>query len=156
MQLIIVSFKEFNNWEAITPKMYPALKTFIGGEYTRQILAMQICNTAGQMGYTPQHQNMYTILGDNEDEDTTATDTTITNVAALTTVSTITASNTVQKSIINAINQLNENQAALIQQMAAMSLHSNHTLPPDQINAPPIQQLTISAQVPYQAYLNTG
>ncbi len=38
---------EFDNWEAITSKTYPALKTFIAVQYTRRILAQQLCNTAG-------------------------------------------------------------------------------------------------------------
>ena len=58
MQSSIFPMKEFYDWEAITPKTYPALKTFIGGAYTRRILAMQLRNTAGQMGYTAQNQNM--------------------------------------------------------------------------------------------------
>ena len=51
--------------------------------------------------------------------------------------------------VINAISQLNANQAALIQQMAAMSVHNNHTVPPAQITVPPIQQHTIKTQAPY-------
>ena len=101
------------------------------------------------MGYTTQNQNMYTILGDDNDDDTTATDNTITNVATLTTGSTITASNTIHESVINAINQLNKNQAALIQKMAAMSVHNNHTIPPAQITIPHTQQLIIPTQMPY-------
>jgi hypothetical protein len=56
MQSSIFPLKEFDDWEAITPKMYPALKTFIMAAYTCQMLAMQLHNTAGQMGYTPQNQ----------------------------------------------------------------------------------------------------
>jgi hypothetical protein len=37
------------------------------------MLAMQLRNTVGQMGYAPQNQNMYNIFGDNDD--TTATKT---------------------------------------------------------------------------------
>ena len=62
MQASIFPLKEFDDWEAITPKSYPALKIFIGGAYTRHIWAQQLCNTAGQMGYTTQNNNMYTIL----------------------------------------------------------------------------------------------
>ena len=107
---------------------------------------------AGQMGYTTMNQNMYASLGDNDDEDTTATDNTITNVAALKTGGSITTSNTIHELVIDAINQLNANQAALVQQMAAMLLtNHNHTLPPAQITVPvpPMQQLTIPMQVPY-------
>ncbi len=103
----------------------------------RRILAQQLHNMAGQMGYTTMNQNIYTILGNNNDDDTTATDTMIMNLAALTTGSTITAANTVHELVINAINQLNANQAALVQQMAAMLLtNHNYTLPPAQITVP--------------------
>jgi hypothetical protein len=100
--------------------MHPALKTFIGGEFTRRILAQQLRNTAGQMGYTIQNNNLYTILGDDNNDDTTATDTTLTNVAeldvaALSTGNAMAAANSVHELVINAINQLNANQAALVQ-----------------------------------------
>jgi hypothetical protein len=137
MQANIFPLKEFDDWEAITPKTYPALKIFIGGAYTRSILVQQLRNTAGQMGYTTMNQNMYASLGDDDDDDTTATDNTITNVAALTTESSITAANTVHQLVINAVNLLNANQAALVQQMAAMLLtNHNRTLPPAQITVP--------------------
>jgi hypothetical protein len=89
---------------------------------------------------------MYTILGDDDDDNTTATDTTITNVAALNMAAlnmaallagnAMTAANTVHKSVINSINQLNPNQAALLQKMASLSLNNQHTQPPTQITVP--------------------
>jgi hypothetical protein len=54
MQASIFPMKEFDDWEAVTPKTYPALKTFIAAAYTRRILSQQFRNTAGQMGYAPQ------------------------------------------------------------------------------------------------------
>ena len=39
MQASIFPMKEFNDWEAITPKTYPALKTFIAAAYRRRILS---------------------------------------------------------------------------------------------------------------------
>jgi hypothetical protein len=103
-------------------------------------LAQQLLNTAGQMGYTMQNNNMYTILADDEDDDTTATDTTLTNVAALNMAALFTGNamataNFVHESVINAINQLNANQVALVQQMAAMLLNNNLG-PPAQITVP--------------------
>jgi hypothetical protein len=71
MQSSIFPLKEFDDWEAITPKTYPALKTFIRAAYTRHILAMQLHNMAGKMGYTPQNHNLYNTFGNNDD--TTAT-----------------------------------------------------------------------------------
>ena len=46
MQSSIFPLKKIYDWEAITPKTYPALKTFIGGAYTQHILAMQLLKTA--------------------------------------------------------------------------------------------------------------
>ena len=68
---------------------------------------------------------MYTILADNNNDDMTETDTTLKNVenlniAALSTVNAMATANSVHELVINAINQLNTNQAALVQQMAAM------------------------------------
>ena len=106
MQARIIPLKEFENWEAITPKTYTTLTTFIAGVYTRRILAQQLHNTAGQMGYTQQN-NMYTILGDNNNDDTTETDTTLThaatmNAATLLTGSALAAATTVHELVINA------------------------------------------------------
>ena len=58
MQSSIFPLKEFENWEAISPKTYPDLKTFIGRAYAHRILAMQLRNIAGQMGYTTQNQSI--------------------------------------------------------------------------------------------------
>ena len=44
MQASIFPMREFNNWEAITPKTYPAHKTFIAAAYTRHILSQQLPN----------------------------------------------------------------------------------------------------------------
>ncbi len=50
MQSNIFPLKEFDTWETITPKMYPALKTFIHEAYTRRLTAMKLRNTAGLQG----------------------------------------------------------------------------------------------------------
>jgi hypothetical protein len=47
MQSNIFPLKEFDTWEMITPKTYPAFKTFIHKVYTCRLTAMQLCNTAG-------------------------------------------------------------------------------------------------------------
>jgi hypothetical protein len=77
------------------------------------------------------------------------------NAATLSTGNAMAAANSVHESVINAINQLNANQAALVQKIAAMSLNNN-TRPPTQITVPvppmqqsQMQQLTIPMQVPY-------
>jgi hypothetical protein len=134
MQENIFPLKEFKDWEEITPKTYTALKTFIAGAFMRQILAQQLRNTAGQMGYAPQN-NMYTILGDDDNDDKTATDTMLThtammNAATTSTGNATTAATSLHESGINAINQLNANQALMVQQMAALSLSLNNAQRP--------------------------
>ncbi len=106
------------------------------------------------MGYAPQN-NMYTILGDDNDDDTTATDTTLThtammNAAAISTGNATTAAASLHETVINAINQLNANQASMVQQMAALLLN-NAQRPPAQIivPAPQMQQPMIPTQMPY-------
>jgi hypothetical protein len=100
MQASIFPLKKFDNWEAVTPKTYPALKTFMVAAYTRCVLAQQLCNTAGQQGYVPTSHNMYNVFADKEDTDTTAT--AMTNIAAVMTGSTITG--TIPALVANAIN----------------------------------------------------
>jgi hypothetical protein len=145
MQVSIFPLKEFDNWEALTPKTYPTLKTFIAVAYTRRILAQQLRITAGQQGYAPPSHNMYNMFANKDNTDTTATATM--NIAALTTGSTITA--TIPVLVENAINQLSTNQTALMNQMAAMLYTNVPPPPPNQQYQPPIQQLTIPVQQPF-------
>ena len=163
MQTCIFPMKEFNDWEAVTPKTYPALKTFIAAAYTRHILSQQLCNTAGPIGYAPQTHNMYAALDDDEDA-TTATDgiTTTLNVVAMTTGSTLTGAQAtaVCESIANAINQLSANQTALmtqISQITAMSLTQRPQAPSFQtMQAPPIQQIAIRSIQPFTGTVTGG
>ena len=142
IQASIFPLKEFDDWEAITPKMYPALKTFIAAAYMRCILSQQLQNTAGQMGYVPQNHKMYTVL--DADDITTATE-------GITTGSTLTAAQAtvIPESVVNAINQLSANQAALMSQIAAMNLNYSVPTHATQQFAPPIQQLAVSAMQPF-------
>ncbi len=124
---------------------YPALKTFIAAAYTRRILAQQLRNNAGQQGYAPTSHNMYNVFAKEDNTDTTAT--TMTNIAALMTEGTITA--TIPDSLVaNAINQLSTNKTALMNQMAAM-LYANVPPPPTLQYQPPIQQLTVPVKQPF-------
>jgi hypothetical protein len=87
---------------------------------------------------------MYNVFADKDNTDTTVTKTT--NIAALMTGSTITA--TIPELVANTINQLSTNQTALMNQMAAM-LYANVPPPPNQHYQPPILQLTIPVQQPF-------
>jgi hypothetical protein len=132
MQASIFLLKEFNDWEGFTPKSYPALKTFIVVVYTRCILVQQLRNTARQQGYMPTSHNMYNVFADKDNTDTTATATT--NIAALKTGSTITA--TIPELVASAINnQLSANQTALMNQIAAI-LYPNVPPPPSKPKVP--------------------
>jgi hypothetical protein len=87
---------------------------------------------------------MYNVFANKDDTDTTAT--AMTNIAALTTRSTITA--TIPELVANTINQLSTNQTVLMNHMATMS-YANFPPPPNQQYQPPIQQLTIPLQQPF-------
>ncbi len=145
MQSNIFPLKEFDTWETITPKMYPALKTFIHEAYTHCLMAMQLRKTAGLQGYAPNNnQNMYNVFGDgyNTDSGTKGTVGTppapITQTAAITTGSTLgnTYRATNPLEISNAIKQLAANQTAIMNQMAAMSFNPPppHHKPKQQLN----------------------
>ncbi len=132
MQSGIFPLKEFNTWDAITPKTYPALKTFIHEAYTRRLTALQLRNTTGRQGYVPNNnQNTYNVLNEGYDTDsgtkgTGATQTApITQTAAMTMESTLgnTYGATIPSEISNAINQLAANQTAIMTQMAAGMVH---------------------------------
>jgi hypothetical protein len=51
IQANISPLKEFNTWKAMTPKTYPALKTFIHKAYSRHLTAMALRSTSGQNEY---------------------------------------------------------------------------------------------------------
>jgi hypothetical protein len=155
MQSGIFLLKEFDTWDAITPKTYPALKMFIHKAYTRCLMALQLRNTPSQQGYVPNNnQNMYNVLNEGYDADSgtkrtgTMQTAPITQTAAMTMGSTLgnTYGATIPSEISNAINQLAANQTAIMTQMAAMSVNPP---PPPQTQAaanhhvPPIQQLNI-------------
>ncbi len=144
MQASIFPSMEFNDWEAITPKTYLALKTFIVAVYTRCILAQQLCSTAGQQGCTPTSHNMYNVFTNKDDTDTMAT--TMTNIVALMAGSTIMG--TIPELVPNANNQLSANHTALMIQMAMM-LYANVSTDPNLQYQPPIQQLTIPVHQPF-------
>jgi hypothetical protein len=72
MQASIFPLKEFNNYETVTPKTYPALKTFIAVVYMRRIQVQQLCNTVGQWGFAPTSHNMYNVFADKDNTDTTS------------------------------------------------------------------------------------
>jgi hypothetical protein len=54
LQANIFPLKEFDAWEAVTPKTYPSLKMFIHAAYGRRLTALALRSTSGQNGYANQ------------------------------------------------------------------------------------------------------
>jgi hypothetical protein len=89
-------------------------------------------------------QNAFAALGEESDEDDNDVQTVITQMAALTSQSQLTATTTAktQASVAAAINQLAANQQAMQQQFAAFTTQRNTTYQP-RTPTPPITQFTI-------------
>ncbi len=133
--------RDFEDWDRKTAsdKIWTNLKTFVQECYTRHLNTTNI--TAGLQGYV---QNAFAALGEESDKDDDNVQTVITQMAALTTQSQLTATTTAetQASVAAAINQLAANQQVMKQQFAAFTTQQNTT---DQARtpAPPITQFTL-------------
>ncbi len=131
--------REFEMWDAMKVKTYPALKTFIHEAYTRGLNRMELRNTSSTSDYAPA-QNMYRLLDLGNDNDS-ATDITVAMQVAVaaTGTGTLAASllgqgtaaksgihpgllTAINQSIAPAFNQVVQNQSILQSQIAAMSL----------------------------------
>ena len=135
--------RDFEDWDRkiASDKIWTNLKMFIQEAYTRRLNATSI--TTGAHGYV---QNAYAALAaESEDEDDDV-HTVITQMAALTTQSQLTASTAAETnaSVTAAMNQLAANQQVMQQQFAAFTATCNTTYQPTLPAAPPpMQQLTI-------------
>jgi hypothetical protein len=111
IQANIFPLKEFDTWEATTPKTYPAIKTFIHKAYSCHLMAIAFCSTSGQNVYA--YQTIYNVLEAGIDEDTNDdTVTTIMQTAALTALTGITtpsSKTSISAKVAAAINQLSAN-----------------------------------------------
>jgi hypothetical protein len=156
--------KEFDSWEAVTPKSYPTLKTFIHAAYGRRLTVLALCSTSVQNRYA--NQMMCKVLEDGDDDDTNDdTVTTITQTDAGTTGGTTPSGGTVNSAgVAAAINQLSANQTAIMSQMAAATaqMAALSVVPPpaqntrayaprNQFYVPPIQQVSVPMQQPFSA-----
>jgi hypothetical protein len=158
--------QEFEMWDTMMVKTYPALKTFIHKAYTCRLKAMELCNMSSTSGYAPA-QNMYHML-DLGNDDHTATDITMAMQVAVaaTGTGTLAASfwgqgpaatsgihpgllTAINQSIAPAFNQVVQNQSVLQSQIAAMSLAHPPPAQPAYV-APPIQQVAFLMQQPFQ------
>ena len=154
--------QDLETWDAVTPKTYPALKTFFHEAYNRRLNAIDLQNTSGALGYAPA-QNMYNVLDYGNDDDSTTDGSMITAVQPPA-VSTEVASSlgggqsmansamqqglmaAINQSIAPAFNQVVQNQTALQQQIAALSVAQTHPV----AQAHPVQQVAFPMQQPIQ------
>ncbi len=151
IQSNISPLKEFDAWEAIALKTYPALKTFMHEICGCRLTAMALHSTTDQNGYS--NQTMYNVFAkENENESDDNTVTTITQTAALTATpsSTGTAKGTaVSAPVAAAINQLSNNQTTMMAQMALLTMappmapHTQAFVPCEIFHVPPIQQIVV-------------
>jgi hypothetical protein len=146
----IFPMHEFEDREAMPNKTWPIMKAFVHGAYVWQLVATNLCNTAGQQGYIQPAQNMYNVLNTNDSSNDAMT---VTHTAAAATTRS-TLGNTYQTQAIpqdlaTAINVITANQhslhqhiAPLMQQMAAMSFQAQQpNLAHQPTQVPPIQHL---------------
>jgi hypothetical protein len=164
LQANIFLLKEFDAWDAVIPKSYPTLKTFIHAAYGHRLTALALCSTSGQNGYA--NQMMYNLLEDRNDDDTNndiVTTITQTDVVA-TGDATPSGGTTISAKVAAAINQLSANQTAIMSQMAAATaqMAALSVVPPPAQNTrayapckqfyiPPIQQVAVPMQQPFSA-----
>jgi hypothetical protein len=166
IQANIFPLEEFDSWEAMTPKTYPALKTFIHEAYSNGLTVMALCSTSGQNGYG--HQTIYNVMeagiDDNTDNDMV---TSITQTAAFTAATgnmTPSSRRDISAKVAAAINHFSANQTAIMSQMtatsaqkAAMSFvpplaqHTHAFVPHEPFSVLPIQQVAVPMQRPFAA-----
>jgi hypothetical protein len=133
----IFPMREFNMWENMTVKTYPALKTFIYETYSRCLNLMELHNTPSSLGYTMPAHNMYHVLDMGKDDNSIANNTTVATVVVAVAASMMASSfvqgtaassmhpgltATINQSIAPAFNQVMQNQLILQNQIAAMSM----------------------------------
>jgi hypothetical protein len=136
--------RDFEEWDRkiAADKIWINLKPFIQEAFQRRLNATS--NTSGQHGYV---QNAFAVLEESDDDEDADVATVITQMAALTTQSQLTAASTAAttSSVTAAINQLNSNQQTMMQQMAtyanantARNLPAAHNPPLTHFNIPTI------------------
>ncbi len=149
--------QEFETWDAVMLKTYPALKSFFHEAYNRKLNPLDLQTTSSALGYTPTH-NMYNVLGI-EDKDSDTVGSMAMQYAAAAADGATTACSTlgdtfaasgippgliaaINQSIAEAFNQVIQNQNVLQHKIAAMLLNQTSPLqaPPAYVQ-PPIQQV---------------
>jgi hypothetical protein len=157
---------EFETWDAVTLKTYPALKTFFHKAYNRKLNSLDLQTTSSALSYAPTH-NMYNVLGIKDEDSNTVGSTATQYATAAAGVATTTCSTlgdtfaasgihpgliaAINQSIAPAFNQVVQNQNVLQHQIAAMSLNQTPPLqaPPAYVQ-PPVQQVAFPMPQSYQ------
>ncbi len=161
----IFPLKEFDTWEAMATKMYPALKTFFQEAYGCCLTAIKLRSMTGQNGYTNNNTyNAFETNNNNTNDDTITKSAMVPQTAAEATSSLGTSPCTNfagNAEIAAAINQLSANQTAIMSQMAAMSFAPATTQATrgasNTFQVTPIQQLAIPLQQHFpQGKFNAG
>jgi hypothetical protein len=142
---------DFEDWDQKPSgdRIWINLKTFVQECYTRRLNASSI--TSGAHGNV---QNAFNVLQEESKEEDDDMQTVITQMAALTTQSQLTATTMAETSalVAVAINQLNANQQAMQQQFAAFTTQRNTTYQP----APAMQPSIMQFSIPNLATFNTA
>jgi hypothetical protein len=162
----IFLMREFNTWETMTVKTYPALKTFIHKVYSHHLNSMELQNTSSSLGYTAPTHNMYNVLGNGDDNNDSATDITVATIAGAAMIQSTIGQGTaagsihsdllaaINQSIAPAFNQVIQNQTVPQNQIAAMSMAQPPPMQPpltQQYMALPIPHVAFPMQHPFQA-----
>ena len=123
----ILPTKDYDDWEDVTVKSWPIMKTFFHKRYTKRLTALSMNATAGKHGYTSNNQ--YGLFNMMQENDSTSTEGTTSVIAAATTtqppppISTMgnTYATNTSPEVTTAIAQLMANQTAMMSQMASLS-----------------------------------
>lgn len=146
--------REFETWEAVTPKTWPALKLHVQGAFQRKLVANSMRATSGAMGYAPNHNAYNAFVGDDDSSvDTAHTAATVTGVGTTgSTLGSTYQASAVPAEVAAALQTLAASQQALTQQMAAMS-HNPGTA----YRAPPAGNTFVAPTLPnYVGYHGGG
>ena len=122
LQAGIFPTREFEAWDAVVGKTWPALKTFVQAAFQRRLVATGLRNTSGQQGYAA-NQNAFQAF---ETHDDSSVDTTTTIIAPTANTSGSTLGQTYQAATVPdelaaAIRTIADNQQALYQHIAPLS-----------------------------------
>jgi hypothetical protein len=114
--------REFETWEAVPAKTWPALKLHVQGAYQRKLIANSMRNTSSAMGYAPTHNAYNAFVSDDDSSvDTAHTAATVTNATTGSTLGSTFQASTVSPELAAELQTLAANQQAIMQQVAPLT-----------------------------------